>query len=92
MWMMIVGLAITTYGAYMWFRDVIIEAHEKGDHTPIVQIGMRYGMILFIASEVMFFVAWFWAYFDASLFQTRLSEEFATKRNSNFRSMAHSFN
>ena len=43
MWMMIVGLAITTYGAYMWFRDVIIEAHEKGDHTPIVQIGMRYG-------------------------------------------------
>ena len=25
-------------------------------------------MILFIASEVMFFVAWFWAYFDASLF------------------------
>jgi len=33
-----------------------------------VQIGLRYGMILFIASEVMFFVAWFWAFFDASLF------------------------
>ena len=72
MWMMIVGLAITTYGAYMWFRDVIIEAHEKGDHTPIVQIGMRYGMTLFIASEVMFFVAWFWAYFDASLFPDQI--------------------
>ena len=38
MWMMIVGLAITTYGAYMWFRDVIIEYHEIWDHTPIVQI------------------------------------------------------
>ena len=25
-------------------------------------------MMLFIASEVMFFVAWFWAFFDASLF------------------------
>jgi cytochrome c oxidase subunit 3 len=33
-----------------------------------VQISHRYGMILFIASEVMFFVAWFWAFFDASLF------------------------
>ena len=52
----------------MWFRDVINEAEHKGDHTPVVQIGMRYGMILFIVSEVMFFVAWFWAYFDASLY------------------------
>ena len=34
----------------------------------MVQISHRYGMILFIASEVMFFVAWFWAFFDASLF------------------------
>ena len=50
------------------FREVVIEAHEKGDHTPVVQISHRYGMVLFIASEVMFFVAWFWAYFDASLF------------------------
>jgi cytochrome c oxidase subunit 3 len=33
-----------------------------------VQIGLRYGMALFIASEVMFFAAFFWAYFDASLF------------------------
>jgi cytochrome c oxidase subunit 3 len=33
-----------------------------------VQLHLRYGMILFIASEVMFFVAWFWAFFDASLF------------------------
>ena len=34
----------------------------------MVQISHRYGMILFIASEVMFFVAWFWAYFDVALF------------------------
>ena len=39
-----------------------------GYHTRVVQISHRYGMILFIASEVMFFVAWFWAYFDAALF------------------------
>ena len=52
---------------FFWWRDVINEAHA-GDHTPVVSLHLRYGMILFIASEVMFFVAWFWAYFDASLF------------------------
>ncbi|MBV1704172.1 MAG: cytochrome c oxidase subunit 3 [Hyphomicrobiales bacterium] len=51
-----------------WWRDVIAEAESGKYHTRIVQIGLRYGMILFIASEVMFFVAWFWAYFDASIF------------------------
>jgi cytochrome c oxidase subunit 3 len=51
-----------------WWRDVINEAEVQGHHTPVVQLHLRYGMILFIASEVMFFVAWFWAYFDASLF------------------------
>ena len=39
---------------------------SEGDHTPVVQLHLRYGMILFIASEVMFFVAWFWAFFDAA--------------------------
>jgi cytochrome c oxidase subunit 3 len=50
-----------------WWIDVVKEAHQ-GDHTRVVQIHHRYGMIMFIASEVMFFVAWFWAFFDASLF------------------------
>ncbi len=50
-----------------WWVDVIKESAE-GYHTRIVQIGLRYGMILFIASEVMFFVAWFWAFFNTSLF------------------------
>ena len=63
----IAGFATVTAVAFMWWRDVIREAH-KGDHTPVVALHLRYGMIMFIASEVMFFVAWFWAYFDASLF------------------------
>ena len=50
-----------------WWANTIREAHQ-GYHTPVVQLHLRYGMILFIASEVMFFLAWFWAYFDASLF------------------------
>jgi cytochrome c oxidase subunit III len=53
---------------FVWWRDVIREAEFQGHHTPIVQIGLRYGMALFIASEVMFFVAFFWAFFASSLF------------------------
>src|SRR5688500_11484257 len=41
----------------VWWRDVIREATFEGYHTPVVQIGLRYGMALFIASEVMFFAA-----------------------------------
>ena len=65
--MFAVGVLGLLFTVFMWWRDVIKEAHG-GDHTPIVQLHLRYGMILFIASEVMFFVAWFWAYFDAALF------------------------
>jgi cytochrome c oxidase subunit III len=61
----IIGIAYTMIG---WWRDVIFEAEVEGDHTRVVQISHRYGMILFIASEVMFFVAWFWAYFNTALF------------------------
>ena len=60
-----IGVLYTMIG---WWRDVIKEAEYQGDHTRVVQISHRYGMILFIASEVMFFVAWFWAYFSTALF------------------------
>ena len=71
-WTMIIGLLAVMYVAFMWFRDIIIEGEKDGHHTMVVQLGLRYGMTLFIASEVMFFVAWFWAYFNASLFPTEL--------------------
>ena len=66
-WFMLIGLCGVLYTMIGWWSDVIKEAHE-GHHTPVVQLHLRYGMIMFIASEVMFFVAWFWAFFDASLF------------------------
>ena len=66
-WLFAIGFAGVAVTAALWWRDIIQEAH-RGDHTPVVQLHLRYGMILFIASEVMFFVAWFWAYFDAALF------------------------
>jgi cytochrome c oxidase subunit 3 len=65
--MFFIGMAGIAFTMFVWWRDVIKEANS-GDHTPVVQLHLRYGMIMFIASEVMFFVAWFWAYFDASLF------------------------
>ena len=61
------GLAGVLLTMAAWWRDVTIEANQ-GDHTPVVSIGLRYGMIMFIASEVMFFVAWFWIFFEMALF------------------------
>ncbi|GJE29072.1 cytochrome c oxidase subunit 3 [Methylobacterium organophilum] len=55
------------YTMLSWWKDVAHEANS-GDHTRVVQLHHRYGMIMFIASEVMFFVAWFWAYFEAALY------------------------
>src|SRR4030095_9078561 len=59
-----IGIGVTMFN---WWANVIREG-KAGDHTPVVQLHLRYGMILFIASEVMFFVAWFWAFFASSLF------------------------
>ena len=61
------GAAGVLYTMFGWWSDVIREANH-GDHTPVVSIGLRYGMILFIASEIMFFVAWFWMFFEMALF------------------------
>lgn len=66
-YMFVGGFIAVLYTMFAWWKDVIKEA-ETGDHTPVVQIGLRYGMILFIASEVMFFVAWFWAFFNSALY------------------------
>src|SRR3546814_18533592 len=61
---------IVPYTMISWWREVIREAEHEGHHTPVVQLHLRYGMVMFIASEVMFFVAWFWAYFNAALYPT----------------------
>ncbi|MFK4812945.1 cytochrome c oxidase subunit 3 [Devosia neptuniae] len=63
-WIFFIGLAVVLYTMYAWWSDVVKEANNGVDHTPVVQMHHRYGMMLFIASEVMLFVAFFWAYFD----------------------------
>src|ERR1700740_3728956 len=66
-WLFAAGLVGVLYTMLGWWGDVVIEGN-RGDHTPVVSIGLRYGMVLFIASEVMFFVAWFWIFFEMALF------------------------
>ena len=72
---LVLGLGVAGLIAtfFSWFSNVVKEA-QQGDHTPVVQLHLRYGMILFIASEVMFFVGWFWSWFDFALFPNTLTE------------------
>jgi cytochrome c oxidase subunit 3 len=62
-----VGQVIILYAMYVWFRDIIREGTFQGHHTIAVQQGLLMGMILFIVSELMFFVSFFWAFFHSSL-------------------------
>ncbi len=73
-WLFLPGIILVAYTMYMWWRDVVNEAEVHGYHTKVVQLGLRYGMILFIASEVMFFAAFFWAFFDNFLFATEAAQ------------------
>ncbi|MDA1089502.1 MAG: cytochrome c oxidase subunit 3 [Proteobacteria bacterium] len=61
------GLLILFWVSYRWWRDVVAESRNGVDHTNVVRLGLRMGMVLFIASEVMFFFAFFWAYFHSSM-------------------------
>ncbi|QND52217.1 cytochrome c oxidase subunit 3 [Phyllobacterium sp. 628] len=72
-WLFLIGLAIVLYTMFGWWSDTIKESKE-GHHTRVVSLHLRYGMIMFIASEVMFFVAWFWAFFDASLYPAEVEQ------------------
>ena len=65
-WALAPGLLLVIGVMYWWWSDVLVESRTY--HTAVVQLGLRYGMILFIASEVLFFAAFFWAFFDAALF------------------------
>jgi heme/copper-type cytochrome/quinol oxidase subunit 3 len=57
---------IFSSGLFSWFLTVVSESGQ-GFHTLVVRQGLRFGMILFIVSEIMFFFAFFWAFFHVSL-------------------------
>ena len=60
------GLAMVLFVMYVWWRDIVREGTFEGQHTLQVQNGLKMGMLLFIVSEIMFFVAFFWGFFHSS--------------------------
>jgi len=66
-WLFAAGFAGVLYVMFAWWSQMIREAND-GDHTPVVRIGLRYGFIMFIMSEVMFFSAWFWSFFKHAMY------------------------
>lgn len=65
--LLITGFCTILYVMYTWWRDIIRESTFEDTHTVVVQKGLRLGMVLFILSEVMFFFAFFWAFFHSSI-------------------------
>ena len=61
------GLITLTLIIFQWWRDISREGAVQGAHTSIVELGLRWGMALFIVSEVFFFLRFFWAFFHRRL-------------------------
>jgi cytochrome c oxidase subunit 3 len=62
------GTIVVVVTMFFWWREVVREARTPGAHSPVARLSLRYGMALFISSEVMFFVGFFWAYFNFLIF------------------------
>nr|YP_010705021.1 cytochrome c oxidase subunit III [Sciocoris lateralis]WCQ78559.1 cytochrome c oxidase subunit III [Sciocoris lateralis] len=70
MYLFYLGVAIILMTMLQWWRDIIREATFQGHHTIKVTNGLKIGMILFIISEVFFFLSFFWGFFHSSLAPT----------------------
>nr|UJY96931.1 cytochrome c oxidase subunit III [Potamometra tibetensis] len=68
--LMMIGIVILMLTMIQWWRDIIREGTYQGKHTIMVTNGLKWGMILFIVSEIFFFVSFFWAFFHSSLAPT----------------------
>nr|AXZ71073.1 cytochrome c oxidase subunit III [Pipunculus sp. XL-2018] len=66
----LLGNLITLMTMFQWWRDVSREGTYQGLHTFSVTLGLQWGMILFILSEILFFISFFWAFFHSSLSPT----------------------
>ena len=64
---LLLGFAMSLYTMYGWWRDVVKESVVDKAHTAPVSHGLRVGMVLFIVSELLFFAAFFWSFFNASV-------------------------
>jgi cytochrome c oxidase subunit 3 len=66
-YLLLISFILLNWGMSLWFKDIITEASFLGSHTDKVQKGISLGVVLFIISEVFFFLSIFWAYFHSSL-------------------------
>nr|AXS64790.1 cytochrome c oxidase subunit 3 [Staphylinoidea sp. 4 KM-2017] len=66
----LLGSLIMMLIMYQWWRDITREGTFQGLHTYVVSMGLRWGMILFITSEIFFFISFFWSFFHSSLSPT----------------------
>nr|YP_010954493.1 cytochrome c oxidase subunit III [Exothotettix guangxiensis]WMV02057.1 cytochrome c oxidase subunit 3 [Exothotettix guangxiensis] len=65
--LMYMGMMVLLLTMIQWWRDITREGTYQGKHTKNVSTGLRWGMIMFIVSEVLFFMSFFWAFFNSSL-------------------------
>lgn len=70
LFLFIIGIFITIITIIQWWRDIVRESTFQGFHTNIVQLGIQWGIILFIVSEVFFFIRFFWGFFHRRLSPT----------------------
>lgn len=67
LFLLLLGLIFTLITMYQWWRDITREGTFQGHHTLKVKLGLKWGIILFILREVLFFFRFFWAFFHARL-------------------------
>nr|YP_010034217.1 cytochrome c oxidase subunit III [Monochamus sparsutus]QOW83756.1 cytochrome c oxidase subunit III [Monochamus sparsutus] len=65
--LLFLGFTIMLLVMLQWWRDITRESTFQGHHTHKVTLGLRWGMILFITSEIFFFISFFWSFFHSSL-------------------------
>jgi len=58
-YLVISGFIMVLFVMISWFRDVIRESTFLAKQTPLIRSNVRIGFVLFIVSEVLFFVAFF---------------------------------
>jgi cytochrome c oxidase subunit 3 len=75
----VLAIGLLSVGAimFLWWRDVVHESMVPGLHKIVTQVGLRYGMALFITSEVMFFVSFFWNYFNYFFYPSTMGTAYA---------------
>lgn len=67
LWILAINLLTLTYAGLLWGRDIIAEATFLGEHTLRVRHGLLVGYVIFLATELLIFIGFFWAYFHSAL-------------------------